>query len=170
MNWKVIPGFESYEVSEEGQIKRAKPGSGARVGRVVTPYIDKIGRHRYKLADKNNQKKDLMGHRLVALAFLGPAPEEKPYVCHKNGNPGDNRLENLYWGSQKENMADSKRHGTFCIGVNQKQAKLDDEKVRRIKELRTKGLSHQKIADTIGNVSFTAVRQVLEGITWKHVQ
>lgn len=31
---------------------------------------------------------------------------------HLNGNPYDNRLENLAWGTPSENMLDKVRHGT----------------------------------------------------------
>ena len=41
-------------------------------------------------------------HRLVALAFLAN-PDDKRVVNHKNGNPKDNRLENLEWSTHSEN-------------------------------------------------------------------
>lgn len=43
-------------------------------------------------------------HRLVCEAFHGPAPEGKPYVLHADEDATNNRLENISWGSQKENL------------------------------------------------------------------
>ena len=50
-------------------------------------------------------------HRLVLEAFVGPRPEGM-VARHLNGDPGDNRLENLAWGTQSENNYDKVRHGT----------------------------------------------------------
>lgn len=50
-------------------------------------------------------------HSLVCEAFYGPAPKHKPWALHRNGDHLDNRPENLYWGTPKENSQDAKRHG-----------------------------------------------------------
>lgn len=42
--------------------------------------------------------------RLVALAYI-PNPENKPCVCHKDNNSLNNNVDNLYWGTHQENMA-----------------------------------------------------------------
>lgn len=49
--------------------------------------------------------------RLVLAAFVGSAPDDKPFALHRNGDPTDNWIGNLYWGTPKENMEDKVRHG-----------------------------------------------------------
>jgi hypothetical protein len=48
------------------------------------------------------------------MGFVGPAPEGME-GCHYNGDPTDNRLENLRWDTRKANVADAIRHGTFSF-------------------------------------------------------
>lgn len=45
-------------------------------------------------------------HRAVVMAFLGLPENEDLYVLHCNGDPTDNRPENLRYGTQKENILD----------------------------------------------------------------
>jgi len=51
---------------------------------------------------KNNKKKHFLLHRLIAKAFI-PNPNNKPQINHINGNPLDNRIENLEWVTDSEN-------------------------------------------------------------------
>lgn len=51
-------------------------------------------------------------HQLVAESFLGERPDGAD-VRHLNGNPADNRVENLTYGTRSENVLDSVRHGTY---------------------------------------------------------
>lgn len=62
-------------------------------------------------------RKTFAVHTLVARAFHGD-----PVVRHLNGDPSDNRAENLVWGTQKQNTWDTVDHGhhpnaskQFCV-------------------------------------------------------
>lgn len=47
--------------------------------------------------------KSRLVHRIVAETFISN-PKNKPYVNHKDNNPKNNRLYNLEWCTQKENV------------------------------------------------------------------
>ena len=115
----------------------------------------------------NNKTKTFTKHRLLLHAFVGPCPE-KCEALHINGNKLDNRLENLRWGTRKENVADAIKHGTATIGIKNGRAKLTP---RMIKTIRQSGLINDSI-DKLSNqfqVSVTTIRRVLNGLTYKGV-
>lgn len=53
-------------------------------------------------------------HRLVAFVWL-PNPENLPCVGHKDNNPLNNRVSNLYWCTQEENMKQMIRDGRSLL-------------------------------------------------------
>jgi hypothetical protein len=76
--------------------------------------------------------------------------------------------EHLREGTQKENAEDRIKRNRQWRGAQFPQAKLTDEKVREIRNLRTEGLSYLKIANVF-NVSESTIREILAGIRWRHV-
>lgn len=97
--WRPIPGWESlYEVSSQGRVR------GLRRGKVLKARLDAYGYVIFELHPGRPRKPiTTKVHRVVALAFHGPAPERKPEVDHKNRNRADNRVENLRWSSVADN-------------------------------------------------------------------
>jgi hypothetical protein len=67
-------------------------------------------------------------HVLVAEAFIGARPPGH-YCCHNDGNPANNRLDNLRWALPKENVADRIRHGTYQYGERNPNARFTDQQV-----------------------------------------
>lgn len=59
---------------------------------------------------KSGSRKSAAVHRMVLEAFVGPCPDGMQ-GCHWNGEPADNRVENLRWDTPRSNMADKLRHG-----------------------------------------------------------
>lgn len=119
--WRPVPGYEGfYEVSDQGRVRSldrvvTSKGSAKRVkGQVRRHNINWAGYHLVHLS-REAQKQAVLVHRLVLEAFVGSAPEGKPFALHGNGDRADNRLENLRWGSQSENMMDSVEHGTHSM-------------------------------------------------------
>lgn len=115
MVWKPVVGFERYyEVSDEGEVR------SLRTGRVMATHPSKKGGHlRLRLTDGQSRRKVFV-HTLVLEAFVGP---REGRICrHLNGDPADNRLENLAWGTHQENNLDTLSHGTHSNGKSKKTA------------------------------------------------
>jgi len=116
--WKDIPNYEGrYQVSDQGNVRSlSKPVlcSGEvkgtyfsfRKGRLLKPGRMPGGHVSVALGKNNSQ----CVHRLVLLAFIGPAPDGHECL-HANGIPHDNRLINLRWGTRGENIKDKTTHG-----------------------------------------------------------
>jgi HNH endonuclease/NUMOD4 motif len=112
--WLPIAGYENfYEVSDLGRVRslRRKTGSGWRGGRVLKgrPH-PKSGHLQVQLSVANVAKHKYV-HVLVARAFIGECPPGQE-VRHLDGNPGNNAVENLTYGTRSENNLDAVRHGT----------------------------------------------------------
>lgn len=74
---------------------------------------DKAGHQNIRYSDGDEHHEKYI-HRLVAESFIdNPDPVDKPNVLHYDDDPRHNAVENLRWGDQKENNADSKRNGNF---------------------------------------------------------
>ena len=114
--WKQVPSYPDIYASSLGRIKlcdihREMPNGGTRIYR-GTPqygYEDKTASGRDGVPKRRTiyigrYKKTFKVHRLVCEAFHGAQPNKNSVVMHLNENPSDNRPENLFWGTQKQNL------------------------------------------------------------------
>jgi hypothetical protein len=108
--WKAIPGFGRYEVSDQGQVRSWVPWRGYPLPRTLTPIRHNKGYRQVKLQAPAGLLTRKV-HILVLAAFVGPMPAGKQ-TRHLNGNPADNRLVNLTYGTASENVLDQVEHGT----------------------------------------------------------
>ena len=100
-------GYEGlYAVSDEGEL-RTRDRRGEWIPRAL--FADKNGYRRVTLS-RGGVKRTCLVHHLVLEAFVGPRPNGME-CRHLNGQPGDNRLENLAWGTSSENGLDTVAHG-----------------------------------------------------------
>jgi len=179
--WKGIEGYPYYEVSNRGRVRslsrRVLCGGGMRsvVGRILKTKKTKYGYPELNLCkDKDGRLPTFLVHRLVLDAFRGPKPDPRMVCRHLDGDPTNNRLANLVWGTYKENMADKKRHGRHgttysAAGETNPGVKLTDKKVLRIRKLYATGEYTQTAIAAAYGVSTAIVHDIVRRKAWKHI-
>lgn len=162
---KEIPQYPGFFASDTGEIYSKRSGNL----HLLNKRIHK-GYYRVNVRDNNHPCIDHVEnvHKLVLNAFVGERPEG--YVCrHLNGNALDNHIENLCWGTPKENVADSVRHGTAAFlhfeGENHPRAKLSQIDVDAIRYLQARGKKRKDIAKFF-DVDPSTIGAVMRGINW----
>lgn len=141
-NWKAIPGYEGqYEVSDQGRVRN--------LDRVLTLTHMKSGHLGARL-----NRKFYYVHRLVLLAFVSPPEQYAPHVRvegrHLDGDPANNALKNLAWGTVKENRADRRRLG--------EKAKLSKDQMLMLQADLRGGALLKDVAAKFGVERHTAAR------------
>lgn len=165
-NWKKIPGYEDYSVSNLGRVRRDTYSKASEPGRILKPAENHAGYLRHILS-KSGKVKQMFLHRLVALAFL-PNQGEKSQVNHIDGNKKNNNLENLEWVTFSENIKHSVSNDLIKKGEKHSQSKLTEIEVLEIRDLRSKGWKQIDLAKKFG-----VTQGIISGIehkkTWTHV-
>lgn len=142
----------------------------------VKPVAVRLSRNGYLLANLATggvpRLMTVTVHRVVALYFLGPPPDDGDQVNHKNGKKTDNRRANIEWASSFANMAHASRAGLLNIqrGSANINAKLNEATARRIKQRLARGETPTTIINSMGlkgKVSRAAVRQIAAGKAWR---
>lgn len=170
--WKPIPSVPGYEASDLGRVRsvaHGRPGKSRTGNPIVRRYKGQLrkpydngagymhlhltkGMHRYV-------------HRLVAEAFIGPRPDGM-WVCHVDGNPSNNRADNLRYDTAQNNEADKRRHGTRR-SKDSHYAVLTELQVRAIRELHPK-FSQSQLAK-IFTVSQPTISRIISGFCWNDI-
>jgi hypothetical protein len=119
--WKALVGYEGfYEISNKGRARRCDIIHTRKNLESLALNKQKGGYYILHIYIRQKgmpyRRSAIKVHRAVAFAFI-PNPENKPCINHINGNPADNRVENLEWCTYSENTIHSyrvlKRKPTF---------------------------------------------------------
>jgi hypothetical protein len=152
--WKTIPTHPNYEVSTFGEVRR--------VGSVkLLKLSTKLGTHPYQRAHLSTDGKAryISVHRLVLETFVESCPEGHECL-HIDDNPRNNKVDNLKWGTPKENHSSIKRKGE-----RNGRARLTVEDVAFIRSFIG---PLNELVDRFG-VSYGYLKNLRSRITWKHV-
>lgn len=119
--WLPVAGYPAYEVSNLGRVRsipRTITGSDGivrrRRGNILKPGTGTKGHQYVNLFNGGTKQTTKFVHHLVLVAFVGPRPDGTE-CCHNNGDPSDNRLSNLRWGTSSDNHHDMVRHGRHAF-------------------------------------------------------
>lgn len=138
-----IPGFSKYYITKEGILLSRWRGEWLE----IKPVIKDNGYISNNLVGDNGNRKNFYRHRLVALAWI-PNPDNKPCVCHRDNNPRNNSVSNLYLGTQEDNMGQCINDKRFYfVGYYRK---IPDRFVRRAIRLYLKRVPRKLILRRLG--------------------
>ena len=166
--WRPVAGFEGvYSVSSLGRVRseaRVVERRGAHPQR-IRERILKPGKHtggyRIVMLCVEARPRVFLIQKLVLTAFRGARPPGME-ARHLNGDPTDNRLSNLEWGTPVENAADRDRHNRQVRGQAVGNSKLTEADVRSI---RADVRPQKEIAADFG-VTQTMVSRIKLGKAW----
>ena len=152
--WRTVKGVPCYQVSSHGRV------IGPR-GKYLRPNpVNKSGHLRVNLSNVRTA----LVHRLVLEAFVGPCPDGMQ-CWHNDGDPTNNRLENLRWETPSNISKGRFLHGASLKGEANPRAKLTEDDVREIRQSKSR---HADIAAQYG-ISKGAVSMIKNRKIWAHV-
>ena len=149
---KAIPGADGYYITRSGRVFSI---------RELSMHSDPDG---YRRVNAGRLRKGL--HQLLALVFLPSPSAGQNEVRHLDGNPKNNSIENLAWGTRAENAGDMAKHGTVK-GEGNANSKLTVDQVIFIKS--NNSISQRRLSKMFG-VSKHCIFQIKKGINWGHVK
>lgn len=147
-----IPGYSGYHISKRGRIYSRWDVNGKGIlnkrYHLKQPHLNKKGRYIIGLSQPGLGTTKWLVHRLVALVYL-PNPEGLPYVCHKDNVPTNNSVNNLYWGTQKDNMSQASKEGRMIQAKGKDSVHYKGTEIQRsyIPRLINLGFTRKEISE-----------------------
>ena len=157
--WITIKEAPLYEVSPCGAVRRN--------GRILKPNSNGTSPHLWVTLRHEGKSLKRYIHRLVLTSFVCEAPAGAE-CRHLDGNPANNDLLNLAWGSRRQNYNDARQHGTNTKGSKHGMAKLQEWQIREIRRLREWGERPRDIGPLF-NICPQHVSQICSKKIWRHV-
>jgi hypothetical protein len=159
-----------YEISSYGRVWSVpRFVRGRHYGnKIIKLRTDTYGYRQFE-TKASGKSRQIKVHRLVCEAFHGPAPAGRGLVAHRNGDPSDNRADNLYWATPQENAHDRIRHGRGPRPGDSPHSVFNWEQVREIRRVFVSG-SREFGTRALGRrygASAETIRLIVNGKMWK---
>jgi hypothetical protein len=168
VEYRDVSDFPDFRVGTDGSVWTRRPSRGCKkldhTWRLLKQWQDPKRGYCTVTLCKNGRYQRFMVHRLVMLIFVGPRPKGL-VVCHFDGDPANNRLSNLRYGTQKDNEADKERHGRLIRGERHHNARLTADDVYQIRELLKDEVPRKEIAARFG-ISQKHLSSIVVGRKW----
>jgi hypothetical protein len=164
--WRTVPGFPGYEVSDHGRVRSWKTNSKrGRLRDDAQLRTLRSNRKRYRTINlqRDGETYSRLVHRLVLEAFVGACPEGME-CRHLDGTRTNNVLSNLEWATHQTNIDDTERHQTRSRGDRGNTcSKLT---VAQVMEIRSAPEGYRLLAKRYG-VSRGTIQHICQGRRWK---
>jgi hypothetical protein len=155
-----IKGFNNYLLTEDFEIYSLASE------RNLTPRLNRDGYKEVYLKPSKYHKKVMIGiHQIVCLVFYGECPSGME-IRHLDGDKLNNHKDNLKYGTRKENVEDSVKHGSFKNRDNRK--KFTDSQVREIRDKLSNGGTIYRLHKDY-KVSRYCIRNIKNNVSYKYV-
>lgn len=161
--WKTCIYNDSFEISNTGIVKRIKSRNKTNLGKLVA-FRPGGSKKNYLRVSLHN--KDFYVHRLVLEHFVGRPPDKFSQCSHKDGNPQNNHISNLEWASPQANSKLKISHGTSGKGEQNAMSILNDEKVKKMRDMYLRGTSAEKLSEIF---KIKNPLPPIMGRSWKHI-
>jgi len=111
----------NYEITREGKVFSLDSNWRGYGQRELKQYANSHGYMRVRMI-RNGVRKSYLVHKLVAENFLPARPSKAHEIRHIDGNRQNNNVDNLCWGTRKENACDRDNHGRTSKGTKHSEA------------------------------------------------
>jgi hypothetical protein len=167
--WRPAAGFQKYEVSSFGRVRRIAAYRTTQVGKLLRFDTDKDGYSIATLSDDACRFRKVKVNRLVCATFHGEPPSSEHVAAHNNGIRSDNGSDNLRWATEAENFADRYLHQTDPTGERNPRAKLTEDDVNLIRSHLMFGEKKAVLA-RLFDVTETTIRGIETNRLWRHLE
>lgn len=108
--WKGVPGWDNYEASTLGKVKSLAhwTSAGMRGGSILRGSRNSWGRIVIRLS-RDGTVTRMLRSRVIMLTFVGPCPVGLE-VCHNDGDPANDSLDNLRYDTHRANQIDTGKY------------------------------------------------------------